>query len=177
VIDLEQIKRDAVDLISAAFPVGDPPSFAEMQNDHCPECEETVARFMGRRWPDISVEDLAGNPGPSLLTPSGFRYYLPAMMVRSLEVERELGILPDSVVGMLSPAGGKLSEYHVPRLTGFTPEQVQAILAFLRCRDVSEKIQCSKPDWEDEWVLAIPTGDKVLGRAIEYWEQLAGDAA
>jgi hypothetical protein len=99
------------------------------------------------------------------------RYYLPAMMVRSLEGERELGIFPDSVVSQLSPPGGKPSERAAVYLAGFTREQVQAILAFLRCRDVSEKVQCSKPDWEDEWVLAIPTGDKVLAPAIEYWEK------
>lgn len=178
VIDLEQMKRDVVLAIGAAFPIGDPPSFAEMRNDHCEECQETAAIFAGKRWPQVRVDDLTGNPALSLLTPAGMHYYLPAMMVRSLEAERALDCVPHEVVSDLSPRGGKPSERQAAWHSGFTPEQVQAILAFLRYRDVAEKIQCSEPDWEDEWVLAIPTSNKVLARAIEYWEkQLAGDVA
>lgn len=98
------------------------------------------------------------------------------MMVRSLEAERELDCVPGDLVSDLSPHDGKPSERQAAWYGGFTRDQVQAILAFLRCRDVSEKVQVSKPDWEDEWILAIPTGDKVLARAIEYWEKQIVDA-
>ncbi len=64
-----------------------------MRNDHCSECQETVGRFMGKRWPEVSVSDLSGNPGPSLLTAPGFRYYLPVMMLRSVEARSELDCL------------------------------------------------------------------------------------
>ena len=102
-IDLEKMKRDAVLLIGAAFPVGPPPSFAEKRNDHCPEGQETAAIFAGKRWPEIRGGDLERNPALSLLTPAAVHYYLPAMMVRSLEAERELDCTPDGVVWLLSP--------------------------------------------------------------------------
>jgi hypothetical protein len=171
VIDLEQMRRDAVLLIGNVFPAGEPPSFAEMRNDHCPECQETAAIFTGKRWPELSFKDLTRNPPLSLLTPAAMHYYLPAVMVRSLEAERELDCVPGDLVSDLSPHDGKPSERQAACYRGFTPGQVRAILAFLRCRDVSEKLDVSQPDWEDEWVLAIPTGDKVLARAIEYWEK------
>ena len=73
-------------------------------------------------------------PSPSLLTTAAFRYYLPAMMLRSMEGRRELDGLPRSLVSELSPAGGKPSEHSRDRLTGFTGSQALAILAFFRSR-------------------------------------------
>lgn len=176
-IALEEVKRNAAAEIRAAFPDADPPTLADMRNDHCLECQETVARFAGKRWLEIAVADLTGNPGPGLLTDTGVRYYLPAMMLQSLEAEGDLDCFPDSVVGLLSPAGGKVSQHDAARLSGYSQKQVKAILAFLRYREARERVERSEPDWPAEWVAGVPAG-RVVSRAINYWERLlAGDAA
>ena len=56
--ELQALLQVAIDTIIAAFPVGVPPTADEMQNDHCPECTETAARFVGKRWPDVGPSDL-----------------------------------------------------------------------------------------------------------------------
>ena len=128
---MEELKRKAVAEIRSAFSDAEPPSLADMRNDHCLECQETVRRFAGKPWSEVAVQDLIGNPGPGFLTDIGVRYYLPAMMLHSIEAERELDCFPDSVVGLLSPAGGKPSKRDSARLSGYSREQVKAILAFL----------------------------------------------
>jgi len=158
--------------IRTAFPLTPPPSTAEMRNDHCPECRETVARFAGKAWPALQVDDLRGNPAPSLLTPSGFRYYLPAMMLCSMQAPIELDCFPDSVISMLSPPRGRSTGAHADYIAGFTVEQAGAILAFLRFLE-----QLEREDWEagslaPESLLTMSTF-KVLARALEYWAQRA----
>ncbi|MBX7112752.1 MAG: hypothetical protein K1X64_00360 [Myxococcaceae bacterium] len=167
--DLNALKEIAVEAIRRAFPVGDAPPDALMRNDHCSECQETVDRFVGKRWPEIGVCDLAGNPGPSLLTAVGFRYYLPVMMLRAMEAPRELDCFPDSVIGELSPAGSKLNTHSGNRLNDFTADQVHAILAFLRFFESSEKVAAAKDDWPKEAIATIPIS-RPLSRALKYWQ-------
>ena len=163
----EDITNAARQAIEAAFPASPLPTAEQIRNDHCPECRELAARFSGRPWPELTLADLSGNPSPSLLTTAAFRYYLPAMMLRSMEGRRELDCLPRSLVSELSPAGGEPSENSRDRLTGFTGSQVLAILAFLRHVEASES----------EEVLGDKSGRRVTARAIKYWSGLAGESA
>jgi hypothetical protein len=132
-----------------------------MRNDHCQECQEVVARFAGKTWPELSVDDLRGNPGPGLLTAVGFRYYLPAMMLRCMEARQELDCFPGGVIGQLSQSR------ETDRLR-FTREQQKAILRFLYCMEMYEKIEWSEPDWPEEAIRSVPT-EKSLARAIRLW--------
>src|SRR5579871_1587416 len=116
-VDVEAVKRDAERAIRAAFSVTEAPSAEAMRNDHCPECAQTSARFVGKRWSDLAAEDLEGNPAPGCLTAAGFRYYLPAMMLLSLEHPRRLDCLPDGLVGELSPKGTFLAGRDAERLS------------------------------------------------------------
>ena len=163
----EDLRNAAQQAIEAAFPVSPLPRPEEIRSDHCPECRELAARFSVRPWSDLTVADLSGNPSPSLLTTAAFRYYLPAMMLRSMEARRELDCLPKSLVSELSPAGGKPSEHARDRLTGFTSSQVLAILAFLRHFEASEV----------EELFDDKSGRRVIARAIKYWAGLTGEPA
>ena len=169
-IDLEGMRRDAETAIEAAFsPVSDVPSQSEMRNDHCPECRETVARFTGKAWPELGVDDLRGNPEPATLTAPGFRHYLPAMMLLSLRFSRELDCFPDSLIGTLSPKGSTISSGDTDRLM-FTRAQANAILAFLRFFELGRKVESSSASWPVDAILAVPT-DRPLERAIRFWKR------
>lgn len=174
-VDLNSLRQEAERTIRAAFPVGEAPSPDAMRNDHCPECQETAARFTGKRWSEVVADDLVGNPVPGFLTPSGFRYYLPAMMLLSMERPVELDTVPGGVIGVLSPKGTSLNAKDVDRLR-FTQAQAQAIVAFLRFCELREKLDWSEPDWPDEAILAVPT-ERPLERAIEFWSARASEGA
>jgi hypothetical protein len=163
----EDLRNAARKAIEAAFPVAPLPMPEEIRNDHCPECRELATRFSVRPWPELTLGELSGNPSPSLLTVAAFRYYLPAMMLRSMERRRELDCFPMSLVSELSPTGGNPSEHGRERLGGFTVSQSHAILAFLRHYEESES----------EELLDDNSGRRVVARAIKYWSGLAGEPA
>jgi hypothetical protein len=175
VVDLDKLKRDAERATRAAFPVCEAPSPDAMRNDHCPECSETCARFIGKSWTELVAEDLSGNPAPGCLTATGFRYYLPAMMLLSLEHTRQLDCFPDGVIGELSPKRTSLSARDADRLR-FTQAQAQAIVAFLRFLELFRKLEWSEPGWPDEAIVSVPT-ERPLERAIEFWIARASEGA
>lgn len=164
---LENARQAVVRAIEAAFPAVPQPGPEDVQSDHCPECTETAARFAGRAWPEIKASDLTGNPSPSLLNPKAFHYYLPALMLQCLEAGRDLDCLPMSLVGALSPAGGKPSAHDREKLSGFTADQVHAILSFLRHFEATEM----EGESDDR------SRRRVLARAVTYWSGIAGEAA
>ena len=158
--DLMQAARRAIE---AAFPVAPLPEADQIRNDHCPECREFAERISVRPWPELRQAHLAGNPSPSLLTAAAFRYYLPAMMLCSMESHRELDCFPAALVSELSPAGGKPSEHRRDKLTRFNVDQVRAIIAFLRHHEATEA----------EDLLTDASRRRVVTRAIKYWSSLA----
>jgi hypothetical protein len=174
-VDLNRLRQEAERAIRSAFPDDEAPSPADMGNDHCPECQETAARFIGKRWSALAAGDLLGNPEPGLLTAPGFRYYLPAMMLLSMECAAELDCLPDGVIGVLSPKGTPISVKDAERLR-FTRAQAQAIVGFLRFFELRKKLDWSEPDRPDEAILAVPT-ERPLERAIALWTARASEDA
>ena len=158
----QELREAAQRAIEGAFPIEPLPDPDQVSNDHCPECRGVAERFSVRPWPELRRADLMGNPSPSLLTSAAFRYYLPAMMLRSMEGRRELDCFPGSLVGALSPAGGKPSEHSRDKLSGFSRGQVQAILAFLRYYEATEAEE-----------LVTEGAGRVVARAIKYWSGLA----
>ena len=163
----DDLQHTAIGTITAAFPVDPIPTAEEVQNDHCPECAELAARFSGKRWNEIARSDLEGNPSPSLLTATAFRYYLPAMMLHAIKNAAMLDCFPASLVGVLSPPGGKPSAHMGHTFAGITATQAAAIVAFLRYFEVRQA--------EDE--PADRVGRRVVVRALNYWNQVAGTAA
>ncbi|HVH46379.1 MAG TPA: DUF6714 family protein [Labilithrix sp.] len=161
---LRERENHAVASIEAAFPLDAPPTASEMQNDHCPECAEVSALFAGRRWDDIRVVDLVGNPSVSFLTGAGFRYYLPALMLRCIEAPVEVDCVPLSVLGRLSPPGGKPNAKLAELRASFDPARIGAVHAFLLVLEAREKIDWYPPEAFD----SVPPS-KGLARALAYW--------
>jgi hypothetical protein len=167
---LRRLEDEAKAHIRAAFASSDEPCPSEVENNHCPECQETAALFAGRRWDQVSVATLL-NPRPSisLLTSSAFRYYVPALMLACIEAPRELDVVPDSLIGNLSPPNAKATSGTAERLN-FTTAQAGAILAFLRVFELRQRIDSNLP--EDALQAAPVT--RPLARAIRYWTARAG---
>lgn len=168
---LEQLRSDALSLIRAAFSDDDPPAWEEMRNSHCPECLDVSALFAGKRWTEVAVSDLEGNPSPSLLTASAFRFYFPAMMTCTLQDADVLDCFPDELVGVLSLPGGKWSEKDLARFQDLTLEQIGSVVAFLRFMRTREMT-----DWT---AVGVPEGDvealpasKPIERAVHLWDGL-----
>jgi hypothetical protein len=152
-------RRSARDAILAAFPDDPAPPLEALRNDHCLECAELGQRFSGKAWSELVAADLAGNPAVSLLTPAGFRYLLPAMMLLSMEHAHELDCLPSSLVHALSPSGGKAGPWLKAVFDGVSPEQLGAIVAFLRHHE-AQLLEDRPPVDESEL--------RVVTRAIRY---------
>ena len=163
---LRELERTALTVIRAAFPIAEPPSSAEMQNDHCPECREVSAVFVGKRWDAITASDLAGNLSVCLLPAPGLRYYLPALMLRCVEAPEQLDCVPDSVIATLSPPNNKPDAQLASLLASVNQAQVAAVLAFLRVFEARYKIDRFPPE-AFEYVPA----SKVMVRAIAFWTE------
>jgi hypothetical protein len=95
------------------------------------------------------------------------------MMLLCMEFPLELGVLPDGVIGELSPVGTPSSAEDVERLS-FTQAQARAIVGFLRFFELRDKLEWSEPDWPDEAILSVPT-ERPLERAIKVWTARASD--
>jgi hypothetical protein len=164
---LRHLEEQATASIRAAFARIDVPGPEEVRNDHCPECQETAARFACMRWEEVTVATLllAPKPSISLLTPAAFRYYLPALMLCCLEAPMELDVLPDAVIGNLSPPNGKATGLTGERLRDFTSAQGVAILAFLRVFELRQKMDSAA----SADALDLAQVRKPLARAITYW--------
>jgi hypothetical protein len=166
-MDVTALRTTAIAAIEAAFPLDPVPEVDDVRNDHCPECAELAARFSGKRWDEIALADLARNPSASLLTPVAFRYYLPAMMLRSMEDPRALDTFPYSLVSELSPPGGKPSPDRLATYAGLTTDQATAIIAFLRHYEL-----CQAEETPDD-----RAGRRVVTRALKCWGEVAGGRA
>lgn len=174
--DVDILRQTAEGSIMEAFPVGAPPTAEEMRNDHCPECREVAELFTGKVWMDVRAADLRGNPPVGLLSVPGWRYYLPAFLLRCVQAGEELDVLPDEMVSELSPPGRKPHGHCEDKLAGITRDQIAAILAFLRWREACERADWSQPDWPKDAVDAIPIG-RSLERAIRYWDSRRNEGA
>jgi hypothetical protein len=170
---LGRLEVEAKASIRTAFASTDEPPLSELENNHCPECQATAARFAGRRWDQISVATHLANPRPSiaLLTPAAFRYYAPALMLGCIEAPLELDVMPDELIGSLSPPNAKLTGDTVERLN-FTAAQAAAILAFLRVFELRQRTDSALP----EDALEFTPVTRPLARAIRYWTARAGSA-
>ena len=112
--------------------VPQPPADA-LVNNHCCECAETSAAYAGKRWAEVSLEELLRGIEISLLTASAWRYYLPAFLIWTIRNPDAVGVLEDNLVFQLEPPreGRGVPEWFNERAPGFSPKQRRAIAAFL----------------------------------------------
>ncbi len=104
------------------------------------EAERNAIRnaFANWTWKTIPREILLNDPGAlHFMTPEGFRMFLPAYMLVSLESPGPAGVHLDSVVFILMPRSGREAVLR-ERLSAFDLNQLKAIkdyLVYMRDRE------------------------------------------
>lgn len=151
---------DVVRLIGRAFSGMPYPGREALSNDHCCECAEVSAAYAGKRWTDISLDDVLAGRETALLSSAAWRYYLPAVMIWCIRAPDVVDVIQDNLVYQLEPPaeGRGVPQWFEERATGFSEEQRGAVAAYLhwyRERD------------EDRGAGAEPP--RHVDNALAYW--------
>jgi hypothetical protein len=159
---------EIVEQITAAFAAVPIPPRDALMNHHCCECLETSEAYDGKRWQEITLEELLRGREVALLSATAWRYYLPAFPIWSIRAPDAVDVLLDNLVSQLEPPseGRGVPEWFAERSVGFSPEQRQAIVAFL--------------DWyrvRDDAIWRSVEGEPPGGvyNAIRYWTRKPRD--
>ena len=124
---------DIVAQIEAAFAGVEYPGREALRNTHCCECAEVSAAFAGKRWPEITLDDVLAGRETALLSAAAWRYYLPAVMIWCIREPEAVDVIEDNLVCQLEPPadGRGVPEWFDERAAGFSPAQRTSIAAFL----------------------------------------------
>ncbi len=129
--------------------------------------DSLVATLNGQRWQDVSHETLYRFRWDMfLLSPSGFRYFAPAMMRAALLHHDKIGTMTDNLIFCLTPqseeqinnyVAGEYNDYFSRRAAAFNTAEKTAILTFL-----------------DTFAAVYPMGYllydiDLVGKTIEFW--------
>ena len=123
--------REVEAIIREAFR-NTPPPTGELTDTQYDD-EGTSEYFLGRSWdghdaPTLRMHEVA----MSFFTPEAFRYYLPAYMLAELRDPENADILGEFVVYQFGEPEPDWKETYEKRLTLFTQDEKDAVLAFLR---------------------------------------------
>ena len=148
--------------IQEAFAATELPPPETMINNHCCECADVSAAFAGKRWPEVTLDDVMRGREIALLTPAAWRYYLPAFLTWTIRAPETVDVLQDNLVYQLEPPrdGQGVPEWFNERAVDFSAEQRRAIVGFLEWyRDRDE------PNW--------PTGEAPghVYNALTHWSK------
>lgn len=129
------------------------------------EAKEIESFFRGKRWDEITLENLNGNPpmdpsaGPSFMTEQAFHYYLPAYLMITIDSKPEADVIPEFTVHRLSIPEIPEAErsWYRSRVARFTRTQRRAVKAVLEyVRDMFQGLPYAD--------MASPTQS-----TIQYW--------
>ena len=139
---------EIIELIRRAFSATPQPEPAALLNNHCCECVEVSAAYAGRRWMDISLDDVLAGRETALLSAAAWRYYLPAVMIWCIRAPDVVDVIQDNLVYQLEPPveGRGVPEWFDERATGFSEEQRAAIVAYLQWYRAREETQWAGTD-------------------------------
>jgi hypothetical protein len=124
----------AVEEIEAAFGGLAPPGDNALLHPQCRD-DNDIAEFYGApRWQDLPGDFLVRNyAAPSFFSPAGFRYYLPAFMVWSLQNAESPEYLAEATLRAFDPGvpGDPLHDFQASKFALFDAAQRRAVAAFL----------------------------------------------
>ena len=67
-------ESEIIQQITDAFAGVEQPSREALFNGHCCECAETSEAYAGKRWMEVTLEDVLRGRGVSLLTAAAWQY-------------------------------------------------------------------------------------------------------
>lgn len=151
-----------VEQIREAFADTAQPPRDALFNDHCCECVEVSAAYDGKRWAEISLDDILRGREVALLTAAAWRYYLPALLIWTIRAPQAVDVLQDDLVYQLEPPadGRGAPEWFAERSVGFTDEQRRAIVAYLDWYRARE---------EESWRRIGADAPRHVYNALAYW--------
>ncbi|MDY7096026.1 MAG: DUF6714 family protein [Acidobacteriota bacterium] len=118
----------------ASLPI---PAEGEVVYDNRPEhleCAQIRKRISGRHWRDITAEEIANDSSALyFLTPTAFRFYLPAWARLSLVAWDDVDLAPMALlVALETPGLESLKAIHRERMDGLAENQKDALRASLQ---------------------------------------------
>lgn len=140
------------------------------------ECSQVAAKLGGRRWQDLGASDLEGEADAlSFLSAEGFRYYLPAFMMVTLQDPSSADLIPHGILSSFGvPEGAECWQDVLSRLSSDGPQRPRIPLSVAR-----ELVPSTIPQAE-AWRadrLALLTGEQkhVIGRFFQFLHRHHGD--
>lgn len=137
----------ALDAIRTAFPDNGPPPVdavvSKYEFGRDPEREQISDFLQGRRWSDITMDDLENYIGQhsailTFLTPLGFQYYLPAFLSLSLMDFERADDVPIRIMMWFCKWGAPdLHEFHLEMWKLLTRQQLDAVERTARVLDAA----------------------------------------
>lgn len=122
------------------------------------EREQARKKDKEASWPELVDSDWRDCPGVggwSFLDPIGFRYYLPAAMVRGIRKGAS------DISFWLTPSAGKLDAWSLNKWSLLDERQRNCVKSFVSLMGECER-EVAEGEWEaDEWL-----------EAREYWDQI-----
>lgn len=95
------------------------------------ECNQVRARFRGRHWRNLRIEDLEGEGDAlSFFTPEAFRFFLPAFIRISLLDPVRADLITDAILASFAQAD----------LLQVWEKRKEALLEAIRARDIPDKL-------------------------------------
>ncbi|MEZ4671890.1 MAG: DUF6714 family protein [Anaerolineae bacterium] len=122
-----------------------------------------LSNFLGKKWKEVSLEDVNTNWGPHHFTPKGLAYYLPAYLIAILLHPEQVDKLArEAVLKVLSPTKGEDGKIHkLPFSNELTSNQIKCIHRFV------EAFGQIYPVWIKEWDY-----QEILQKGLEYWQHM-----
>lgn len=98
------------------------------------ECNQVKAKFRGRHWRELSVEDLQyESEALAFFSPEAFRFFLPAFIRAALLHYDQADLIPMNVVSWFTPSDDpQLKPYRRERTESLTANQKAVVLRFIR---------------------------------------------
>lgn len=156
-------KDDVIALIEQAFADTVYPGDDKLINGcHCEECAGIAEAFIGKRW--LSLTDVKFlrryESALTLMYPEAFRYYMPAFMRAAVVDPKTADVIPHGLEFNLMPHHSASSEKFIARISGFTPQQKQAIKAYLKFEP-----------YPMHWTIMMRQQQQ---QAIDFWDTFEG---
>lgn len=118
--------------------------------------EYEFKQFIGKKWQDLSLEELFTDQFPQRFTPKGMQYFMPAFLIAILSESTNWRSqeLAKGIITSLTPHQSVIQNPSTPPKTVYTKQQLSVIIEFVK---MYQSLQ------NDEAL------DKIINRCLAFW--------